>query len=163
MPTSTPDPPQKPRLPRLPLVLVTLLGGGLGLLGPRACHNYIHMAQYAKLTEATAFLEEVRAAQARYHESHGTYVGAPPRPAEETDGRPTDFGPTANTGWQALGIAGDDPLRCRYEIALVPGPAGPAGDYRATGRCDLDRDGEPALFEASPQQPARRLTPRGVF
>jgi hypothetical protein len=54
-------------------------------------------------------------------------------------------------------------VRCQYEVKHIPGATPETEDFKVTSRCDLDHDGEYAIFEASRAQTATRTTPEDVY
>ena len=132
--------------------LLCLGGGGLFWLVSTVGYNFIHMADRAKTSEAIFNLDEIRAAQQAYHTEHGVYVAAALQPEPEADGRMKPFVVAEGSGWKTLGWPTTDFFRCQYEVSLE------GEGYRAVARCDVDQDGDYALFEGTQDEAGKRLS-----
>lgn len=117
--------------------------------------NFITLGLRAKTGEALGNLNKMRKAQAYYHAKHGVYRAAKRSPQPDGDGAfiwpsnvPEDS-PWAALGWHLVGVRS----WCQYEVEVQD------DDFIARGFCDVDKDGDWAVFEASKDKPPRRMTP----
>ncbi|MBM64685.1 MAG: hypothetical protein CMH55_00440 [Myxococcales bacterium] len=117
--------------------------------------NFITFGLRAKTGEAWGNLNKLRKAQASYHAKHGVYREAKRSPQPDGDGAfiwPSKFpkdSPWAALGWHLAGVRS----WCQYEVEVYE------DDFMARGFCDVDKDGDWAIFEASKDKPPRRMTP----
>jgi hypothetical protein len=128
---------------------------GLAVFVAMAFNDFRTMGLRAKNGEVMPHLEVMRKAQADYHAKHGVYRAA--KRAPQPDAKRALIWPEnlpEDSGWAAL----DWPLAgtktwCQYEVEVQ------GDDFVARGLCDVDRDGQFAIFETSKDKPPRRMTP----
>ena len=127
--------------------------GGLALFA-KAAHNFITMAERAKASEGLANLNAIRTAELAHHQEHGVFVAAGWQPQPESERYMKPFEVTEKSGWAALGWPpeGEDFFRCQYEVKLV------GAGFKAIAKCDVNHDGDYAVFEATQDTPAIRVS-----
>ncbi len=140
------------------IVLAVLCLGGL-----YGCsigvQNFMVMGLRAKAAEGLWNLEQIHRAELEYHAAHGVYVAASlqPLPVDEQHMKPFEVSP--ESGWSALGwpSEGEDFFRCQYQVSLE------GAGFKAVALCDVDRDGDVAVFEATQDMPAQRTGRQGAY
>ncbi len=108
--------------------------------------------------EVPRIVDAIRQAEIDYHDAFGDYVSAEAAPRA-----PHAVGPDAvpwkpTEGFRKLSFGPDaESVYGSYQVQ-----AEPAG-FKIVGTCDVDGDGERAVFEATLAEPARAVTAAGVY
>ncbi len=146
---------ERPRWRRQAVVLaVVALMVGLGLFAKHAFTRFANMGLHGKRAEGIWRLEQIHQAQLAYFEKHGEYVAVGATPQRAPGGTQAPFESEHMAGWKRLGWQPDSMVRCQYEVT-VPTPS----DFRAVARCDVDDDGQMAVFISTRAQPSQRISP----
>ena len=119
-----------------------------------AVKRYTNLAVDAKRAEGRWRLQEIHDAELQYFKQHGVFVAAGPTPAQVPGKQQSEFTSEHMDAWQQLGWQPESMVRCQYEVT-VPTPT----SFQAVARCDADGDGELAVFESSPEEPPKRVSP----
>lgn len=137
------------------LMIVVII---VGILAAVAVPTFTRFIYRARATEATAFLQEIRAREETYRADNGQYAAATANPASVPSGSQLGTFDRTATDWIQLGASPDATgVRFQYTVTVgAPGVAGPAGlnypttDFwyyaRAVG--NLDGDATNVTFEA---------------
>ena len=136
-----------------------LLLTGIFLISLLACipigMHYIRSAQHQEMMDN---VNDLRIMELAYKEAFGAYISAPlaPRPLETLDKKRIPLGPAE--GFSALHWKPHEKgLRASYEIV-----ADDSG-FLIRATCDLDEDGEVAIFEATHTDLATVVTAKGIY
>lgn len=138
-------------------LILAALGGALAFTIPSCVHRYTHLALYAKQGQVERQLDAIREAELAYHHRHGSFV------VFRLDRNWKSQAAARSAPWTELSWRPDGTLWCPVEVTVTPAAAGGEEDFVARARCDLDKDGEPSVFEASRHGAAHQLTPPRVF
>jgi len=142
------------------LATFAVIGMALMLAAP-AAYRRVQRASYRG--ETLAQLEAIRAAERTYRDEWGELLAAAPTPDKVPS---ADTEPFVGPGAGAFGQLGWAPatVRCRYRVTLEAGTGSLASeDFVVTAECDLDGDGEYAVYEASRDRKAHRVGPGDVW
>jgi hypothetical protein len=123
----------------------------------KAVDNFVHMGLRAKLGECTGNLDDIRRAQADHYKKTGGYIAAVRRPKRQADRTLVWGEPIKDSGWQQLGWSDSMRTYCQYEVVVQ------GDDYLAKAFCDVDKDGEEAVYEASKDRPPQRMTASDIY
>ncbi len=134
------------------VLLGVLAIGGLWLFA-KAAHNFMTMGHRAKAEEGMWNLDIIRTAEIAHHNEHGVYVAAALQPQPEDERYMKPFEVSDKSGWAAMGWPpeGEDFFRCQYRVELL------GEGFKATASCDVNHDGDYAVFEATQDTPAARI------
>jgi hypothetical protein len=108
--------------------------------------------------EVPRIVDAIRQAEIDYHDAFGDYVSAEaaPRPPHEVGPDAVPWQPTE--GYRKLSFSPDaENVYGSYQVQAE------SGGFKVVGTCDVDGDGERAVFEATLDEPARPITAAGVF
>lgn len=108
--------------------------------------------------EVEALVNAIRQAEIDYHDAFGEYVSAEaaPRPPHAVGPEPVAWNPTE--GFRKLSWAPEaDEVYGSYQVQADK------HGFKIIGSCDVDGDGERAVFEATQEQAAQRTTASGVY
>lgn len=122
------------------------------------------MLRYSSMrTNTLTQLSAIRLAEKAYREEWGAYLSAEATPARIPSGEPAAFqGPGLDT-YEQLGWA-PATVRCRYRVLQVSGSQSLEDDwFEATAECDLDDDGERAVYRTTADRKPYRESPRDVY
>ena len=111
-----------------------------------------------KREQVRLHVEAIRNAEIQYQEAFGEFVGAEaaPRAAHEVSAEPVPW--KASDGFRKLAWAPDeDSVLGSYQVAAT------REGFTVTGTCDVDGDGERAVFEATRDEEARAITASSVY
>jgi hypothetical protein len=118
----------------------------------------ISSSKSSRMGEVEANVNAIRQAELQYHDAFGEFVSAEaaPRPAYEVDPDPVAWAPTE--GFRKLSWAPETELVVgSYQVQAE-------GDgFKVIGSCDVDGDGERAVFEATHEVEAHAVTAAGVY
>ena len=136
-----------------------ILGLAIVFLAVRAVDNFIHMGQRAKRSEAPQNLRLIREAELEYFKSKGRYFpfDIPTDYRDNSDGVRLES--HTHPAWTELGFQPEYRVRCDYKVAVTQDP----DDFRATVQCDVDGDGEFAVYSATSTSEVERLTDGDVY
>lgn len=112
----------------------------------------------SKRAEVPLLVDTIRTAEITAEEAYGTYVPAAPAPrAPEAVGKtPVPWSPSA--GLEELSLRPPtDHIYGSYTVELTD------DGFIVRGVCDLDGDGVPAVYEATQDANAHRVTPEDVY
>jgi hypothetical protein len=143
--------------PRWRIALWITLFLGLSLFCGTTYDNFRLMGIRAKRVEAALNVPAIREAELAYFSRHGSFLAAPPTPARLNEGGTMTFEPGER--WQALDWSPDGAVRCQYEVTVAPD----GQDFVARGRCDVDQDGEFAIYEATRAGETTRVSPSTAY
>ena len=118
----------------------------------------------ARLSEAPTTLDAIRTAEKMYHAESGVFWTLPPCPPGRPGPGIRRFDAACSARWSEFGFTPDRPLRCTYSVVDIAN----AGefqdhDFKLRATCDIDGDGEPALYEATRAEKSHRITGNDVF
>ena len=167
-PPPYPPPPRKSSVGVIVAIVLTvvLLGGVavIGVMAAIAIPSFLAMQLRAKRSEAPTNLDGIRTAEKAYHAEWDvftncdwTFPGTPGR-----DPRPFDGGGITafqNLGWTAYGN-----VRCRYRVINATSSGDWDGDdFEAYAECDIDGDGNYAVYTATSQSRPTMVTSNNVY
>lgn len=110
-----------------------------------------------------AQLAAIRLAERTYRDDWGTYLSAQATPDEVSGGDAAPFLGPGLDAFQQLGWA-PPTARCRYRVLQASGSGDLEGDwFEATAECDLDGDGERAIYRTTADRKPYRDSPRDVY
>ncbi|MEQ1567960.1 MAG: hypothetical protein ABMA64_20140 [Myxococcota bacterium] len=118
----------------------------------------VSSSKSGRVSEVEQTVNAIRLAELQYHDAFNEYVSADPspRPPHAVDPNPVPWSPT--DGFRKLAWA--------PEHAEVIGSYQVQADktgFKVIGACDVDGDGERAVFEATQDQEAHPVTGSGVY
>ncbi|MBM4365704.1 MAG: RDD family protein [Deltaproteobacteria bacterium] len=147
-------------VPVVAMVLVLGVGGifVIGVLAAIAIPNFVTMQLRAKRAEVPDNLDSIRAAEGTYFMEKGRYLAASSEAEATASGagkEEHDF--PFDPGWIALEWHPGGQVRGVYWVELTP------EGFAAYGACDVDGDGEYAVYVATESQNAQLTTPRDVY
>ncbi len=132
----------------------------IGLCVFIAIPNFVTMQNRAKRAEAPANLDGIKTSQLAYEAAFDTYVECAtpyPRPVDALDG---ELVPWPGGGcFDELGWAPDGDVRATYWVEVDAD----GSSFTAHAMVDLDGDGIPAHFVATPRENTYAVTPPDVF
>jgi type II secretory pathway pseudopilin PulG len=103
-------------------------------------------------------VEAIRQAEIQYQEAFGDFVGAEAAPRAPTEVGPEPVPWAATEGFRRLSWAPDvEEVYGSYQVAVT------RDDFTVTGTCDVDGDGERAVFTATKDQEATATTGSSVY
>lgn len=145
------------------VVAIAVVGGlgaivMIGILAAIAIPNFVAMQLKAKRAEVPANLDGIRAVELAYHDNYGQYVAASSEVEATAQGagkQQRDF--PYEGGWEELGWFPSGKVRGVYWVELTP------EGFAAYGACDVDGDGEYAVYVATESQDAQLTTPGDVY
>jgi type II secretory pathway pseudopilin PulG len=118
----------------------------------------VSTSRSSQLGEVEETVNAIRQAELDYHDAFGEYVSAEaaPRPPHAVDPNPVPW--TATDGFRKLSWA---PAAAEV-IGSYQVQADGAG-FKVIGACDVDGDGQRAVFEATQDQAAHAVTGSGIY
>ncbi len=131
------------------LLLVIICGGGVpvvGILAAIAIPNFVQMQYRAKRAEIPANVDGIRVALLAYDAAFDTYLAVPePVPVDPAylGKLPNDW--VLGSNFDELDWRPDGQVRGTYWVELSPDGL----DFTVYGACDVDGDGEPAIYTAT--------------
>ncbi len=129
-----------------------------GILAAIAIPNFVAMQMKAKRAEVPAKLDGIRAVELAYHELYGQYVAASSEAEAMAQGAGKELRHFPyRGGWTELGWLPGEMVRGVYWVELTP------EGFAAYGACDVDGDGEYAVYVATESQDAQLTTPGDVY
>jgi len=132
---------------------------GLLLLGPA----YRTLRYSSMRSEVRAQLSAIRMAEKTYRDEWGTYLSAAPTPAQVPAAETVPFLGPGLDAFQQLGWA-PAAVPCRYSVLQVTDATSSGDDwFEASAECDMDGDGERAVFRTTADSKPYRDTPRDVY
>jgi hypothetical protein len=144
------------------VILVVVGGFGLvfiaGILAAIAIPNFLAMQLRVKRAEAPSNLDGIHTAQKQYHADHGTFIALPECPDSEPGRSQRPWVGPCTAAWQVLGWEPDEMVRCSYRAELLPGD-----DFAIVASCDIDGDGEPAVYRANRAEKASMISLNNVY
>ena len=137
-----------------------LIGGTfvVGVLAAIAIPNFVQMQLRAKRAEVPSNVDGIRIAELAYQAAFDRFipVGQPwPRAVASLDEAMVampEGSPFDELGWSPDGL-----LRGTYWVDVTP------DGFTVHGMCDVDRDGEPASYEADAERPAHMVSGSHVY
>ena len=131
----------------------------LGILAAIAIPNFLAMQLRAKRAEAPANLEGVRVALlAQAAMTEQPFVDLPSCPEGAPGSEPVPWAGSCTEVWGDLWQPMGD-VRCRYQVVATDG----GRDFDAFARCDIDGDGDSAIYEGSKELSATMVTPGNIY
>ena len=118
----------------------------------------VSSSKSSRVEEVERNVNLIRTAEIQYHEAFGDWVSAEaaPRPPYAVDPNPVPWAPT--DGFRKLSWAPDsDTVIGSYQVQTD------GSGFKVIGACDVDGDGERAVFEATADTEAHRVTGSGVY
>lgn len=108
--------------------------------------------------EVEALVNAIRQAEIDYHDAFGEYVSADaaPRPPHAVGPDPVPWAPTEGFRKLSWGPEAEE-VYGSYQVQ-----ADKKG-FKVIGSCDVDGDGQRAIFEATHEEPAKLVTGSGVY
>lgn len=136
------------------LVGVAVLAVAILIIVPIVVSN----SKSNRLEELEKNVNAIRIAEIEYRQAFGEYVSADaaPRAPHAVDGNPVPWVPS--NGFRKLSWAPDD----EQVIGSYQVQADKDG-FKVIGACDVDGDGERAIYEATHEQQAHAVTGAGVY
>ena len=119
--------------------------------------NFVEMQYRAQRAEVPANLEGIRYTAIAYQTAHGRLIAEEiPRPDAFPGQRERHW--KAGSGFDDLGWRPEGKVRGSYAIATTTPAA-----FKVKGFCDVDGNGEQAVFEGSERQPVSALSDQSVY
>lgn len=118
----------------------------------------VSSSKSSRLEEVERNVEAIRAAEIDYHNAFGEFVSAEaaPRAPHAVDPNPVPWAPSE--GFRKLSWAPEtDTVIGSYQVQADK------DGFKVIGACDVDGDGERAVFEATADAPAHAVTSSGVY
>lgn len=144
------------------VVIALVVGFGaifmIGIVAAIAIPNFIAMQMKAKRAEVPGNLDGIRVAEIAYEAANGQYTAASSEAEATAVGagkQQRDF--PYEGGWRDLGWRPDGQVRGVYWVELTP------EGFAAYGACDVDGDGDYAVYVATERQGAQLTTPGDVY
>lgn len=135
----------------------------IGILAAIAIPNFLAMQLRAKRSEAPTNLDAIRVAEKAYHAEWDEYLSVPLCPAMEPGREPMAFEGSCRDDWAELGWWPDGLTRCRYQVVAFNSDDWASSDFEATAECDIDGDGNYALYRASKDERSMMVTDNFVY
>ena len=133
------------------LGLLTVGCGFVGMLAAIAIPSFVEMQYRAKRSEVPNLVDDIRAAQLAYHARTGRYLACGSEEAavavlaNGNGKKRRPFSGGDGDCWAELGWVPNHEVRGEYFVLLN----NDGSDFQAHGICDVDGDGEFALYVAS--------------
>jgi len=108
--------------------------------------------------EATANLAAIRTAQMAYEAAFDMFHPCAPTPATIPGENLAPLEGGGQGDFERLGWWSDFPVHCRYSVTV----SADGSDFEARAECDLDGDGEIAVWRATRHEDVHCVTPEGV-
>ena len=151
--------------------LVALVIGGIGLvsipvigiLAAIAIPNFVAMQLRAKRSEAPTNADAIRVAELAYFAAFDSFVELPTCPESLPEREQVPFSGSCAQAWDQFGWTPTGPVRCQYTVVLSPGNELGEEDFEVTAECDVDGDGQSAVYQASRHQKAMMVTPNSQY
>ncbi|MEQ1508756.1 MAG: hypothetical protein ABMB14_41395 [Myxococcota bacterium] len=118
----------------------------------------VSSSKSSRLEELETNVNAIRQAELQYHDAFTEYVSADaaPRPPHAVDPNPVPWAPTE--GFRKLSWAPDgDAVIGSYQVQADK------NGFKVIGACDVDGDGERAVFEATQDEVAHAITGSGIY
>jgi type II secretory pathway pseudopilin PulG len=117
----------------------------------------VSSSKSSRLEEVEKNVNAIRIAEIQYHEAFGEYVSAEaaPRPSHAVDANQVPW--VATNGFRKLSWAPDT------EQVIGSQVQADKDGFKVIGACDVDGDGERAVFEATKDEEAHAVTGAGVY
>jgi type II secretory pathway pseudopilin PulG len=118
----------------------------------------VSTSRSSRLEELEKNVNAIRTAELQYHDAFGEYVSteAAPRPPYAVDPNPVAWAPT--DGFRKLSWAPDtEAVLGSYQVQAE------GAGFKVIGSCDIDGDGERAVFEATHEAEAHAVSSSGVY
>jgi type II secretory pathway pseudopilin PulG len=112
----------------------------------------------SRLEEVERTVQAIRKAELDYHDAFGEYVSAEaaPRPSHAVDPNPVPWVPSE--GFRKLSWGPDqDQVIGSYQVQADK------DGFKVVGSCDVDGDGQRAIFEATQDTDAHQVTESGIY
>jgi len=135
----------------------------IGILAAIAIPSFLAMQLRAKRSELPTNLDAIRTAEKAYHAEWDQYLSVPLCPAAEPRREPIDLEGACATDWAELGWSPDGIGLCRYQVVAFNSGDWATSDFEATAECDIDGDGNYALFRASKDERSAMVTGNNVY
>jgi prepilin-type N-terminal cleavage/methylation domain-containing protein len=128
------------------LVELMIVVAIIGILAAIAIPNFTAMQYKAKRSEVPTNVDGIRTSEIAYEASHDAFVvtNEAPRDTTSTDKTLVTWPGTADGSWTTLGWGPDGKVRGAYNVALATAP----DEFVVTGACDVDDDGNRAVYIA---------------
>jgi type II secretory pathway pseudopilin PulG len=114
--------------------------------------------RHSRRDEVSRLVEDIRQAEITYHDAFSDFVSAEaaPRPAHAVGPEPVGWVPSE--GFRKLSWSPDvDSVYGSYQVQALP------KGFKVVGSCDVDGDGDRAVFEATLEEPAHAVTAADVY
>lgn len=145
------------------LVELMIVVAIIGLLAAIAMPNLAAMQLRAKRAEALPNLDAIKITELAYDGAFDGFLAAPAQPLALA-GKIQQVWDPAAPGFSTIGWRPDGAVRCQYEVTLVGSDSrSHAPDFRATSRCDVDGDGNIALFSTASYTAPSMVTSNDVY
>lgn len=118
----------------------------------------VSSSKSTRLEEVERNVNAIRTAELQYHDAFGEYVSAEaaPRPPHAVDPNPVPW--VGTDGFRKLSWAPEsDTVIGSYQVQAD------RDGFKVIGACDVDGDGERAVFEATNEVEAHAVTGTGVY
>jgi hypothetical protein len=133
------------------------MGGGDGGFGNTP------MVLRSKRAEGATNLDAIRTAERAYHAEWDSYTSCTATPREVPGRKPTAFSGGGMTSFHNLGWAADGEVLCRYTVDAVNSAAWRNDRFTARAECDVDGDGDYAIYEATQDRRATLVSDPDVY
>lgn len=136
------------------LVAVAVLAVAILVIVPLV----VSSSKSSRLEEVEKNVNEIRQLEIDHRHAFGEYVSAEaaPRPLHQVDASLVPWMPS--NGFRKLSWAPEaEQVLCSYQVQADN------NGFKVTGACDVDGDGERAIFEATQDQEAHAVTGPGIY
>ncbi len=168
-----PYPPQPPpRKSSTGLIIGIVLGvvllvgvAVIGVMAAIAIPSFLAMQLRAKRSEAPTNLDAIRTAEKAYHAEWDVFTEVAWTPGGSIGRDPQPFTGGGLTAFQNLGWTADGNVRCRYRVTNVVngGSNWMDDDFEAYAECDIDGDGQHAIYKATSSEKPRMESYNNVY
>lgn len=146
------------------LVELMIVVAIIGILAAIAIPNFVEMQYKAKRAEIPSNVKAIKEAQEIYNSEEDAYLVVAAHPSSTSPGKKAVAWASGNAAFNALNWKPDGQVRGVYSVTTtVPSTTVPGGDFEVTGKCDVDGDGDEAIYTATKSINTTKTTDNDVF